>query len=322
MFIVPRFAHEVYVLSPNEISKDEHQNYVSVFDSLKNSSNVRALVIIGILSLFCFGVALFLKSTKPLKRLGSLIDRSTIIAPDIIRVAFGLSLLISAKHKAIFGPEIPLSSIGNEHFLTIALVVIGAALTLGLLTRVFAWAAIVLYCYLFFARGWYALTYINYFGEAVAVALLPVQSFSLDRLANKFRGVKPPKFKHERFSMPATRIFFGLSLLYAAINIKFATTSLSLDVVNHYDLTRYFHFDPLFVVLGAGLVECSIALLYITGLLRRLNSLLFLGFIITSLLFFKEAVWPHYMLIATAVGIFLHRADDLSLDARLFSTKK
>ena len=33
--------------------------------------------------------------------------------------------------------------------------------------------------------------------------------------------------------------------------------------------------------------------------------------------FFKEDVWPHYLLIALAVGIFLHKPDQLTMDKKL-----
>lgn len=323
MLSLSYFAHEVYVISPEQITKDEHQKSINVFTALNNAHNLRLFLVIGALSTLAFGLALFLKKSDFFKHIGSFLDRCTIIAPDIIRIAFGLSLLVSAKHNAIFGPELPLSNFSSPSLLRIVLVVLGVGLILGILTRLFALAAIVLYALIFISHGWYALTYVNYLGEAIAVSLLPSQLLSLDSLLRRLRHTKPKKYVYEKYSMPATRIFFGASLLYAAINVKYATTSLSLDVVRQYGLTRYFPFDPLFVVFGAMLVECGIALLYISGLLRRLNSLLFLGFIITSLLFFKEAVWPHYLLIATALGIFLHKADDLSMDARIFSgTKK
>ena len=98
-------------------------------------------------------------------------------------------------------------------------------------------------------------------------------------------------------------------------------TALTLDVVNHYHLTQYFPFKPLFIVLGAGLIELIVSLLYITGLLQRFTTVIFLVFMTLSLLFFKESVWPHYLLIALAIGIFMHKPDIWAADRYLFTSK-
>lgn len=98
-------------------------------------------------------------------------------------------------------------------------------------------------------------------------------------------------------------------------------TALSLDVVNRYHLAHYFPFDPLFVVLGAALIEVTVALLYMAGLLQRFTTVIFLVFMSLSLIFFKESVWPHYLLIALGIGIFLHQPDKWALDRYLFRTR-
>lgn len=320
MLIVPRFAHEVYVLTPNQINHDEHIQSPNVFHALNNAHNLRLFIILSLLALCILGFALFLKSTKPFTRLGRLIDKTT-IAPDVIRIAFGASLIISAKNSAVFGPELPIDSFPLAGLLRIFLVVIGIALTLGIFIRLFGWLAILLCLFVFATKGWYALTYANYLGEALAVVLLPIQSLSLDALIAKLKHAKVTRFKYEQYSMPVARLLFGFSILYAAINVKFVTPALSLDVVNRYNLTHYLPFDPLFVVLGAGLIESLVAVLYMLGLLQRFNTVLFLVFLTLSLFFFKESVWPHYLLIALAVGVFLHKPDMWTLD-RLLSKRK
>ncbi len=320
--LIPRFAHEVYVLTPEQVAHDHHGQPVNVWQTLSSSHNLKIFALFSLLTLASLGSALFLKSTKPFQKIGKLIDKATVFAPDLIRVAFGVSLLVSAKNHAVFGPELPLDIFPHAAVLKAVMVVTGIALTLGVFIRYFGLLAIGLWLFAAANQGWYMLTYINYLGEAIAVLLLSRQVFSLDFLIAKLRGVKLKSQKFEAYSMPAARILFGFSLLYAAINVKFVTSALSLDVVNRYHLSNYFPFDPLFIVFGAGMVECLIAGLYMLGLLQRLNSLLFIGFLTASLLFFKESVWPHYLLIALAAGIFLHKPDRLALDGRLFKSKK
>ncbi len=322
MLIAPRLAHEVYVLTSQQISHDEHGYSPNVFHALSSSHNLRLFIIFLVLTFATLGFMLFLKSTRLFKAVGKFIDKATVIAPDVIRIAFGLSLIISAKNNAVFGPELPINSFPLPGLLRIALVVIGVALTLGIFIRAFGWLAVALCLFVFATKGWYILTYTNYLGEAMAVVLLPIQTISLDGLIAKLRHIKIPRPRYEQYSMPVARILFGFSLLYAAINVKFVTSALSLDVVNRYSLTHYFPFDPLFVVLGAGLIEILIAVLYILGLLQRFNTIFFLIFLSLSLFFFKESVWPHYLLIALGIGIFLHKPDIWALDRRLFNKQK
>ena len=121
--------------------------------------------------------------------------------------------------------------------------------------------------------------------------------------------------------MPIARILFGLSLLYAAVNVKIFHPALSLDVATSYNLSKFFRLDPEMIVLGAALSEITIALLYIFGFMRRVTSILFIIFVTLSLLYFKEDVWPHYLLLGLAVGIFLHKPDILALDGVTLSGK-
>lgn len=320
--LITTFAHEVYVLTPQQITQDNADRSTNVLDALSSPHNLRLFLSFSLVSLLVFGLLLLLKSRPQVQKLGKTIDRATVIAPDIIRIAFGASLVVSALHGAIFGPELPLSSFPLSGMFRIGLLVAGTAITLGLFTRIFAWVAILVWLAVLAHVGWYALTYVNYLGEAIAVALFPVQLLTIDSLMARIKNKKLLKSKYEQYSMSITRILFGFSLLYAAINVKFAAPMLTLDVVNRYNLTSYFPFDPLFIVLGAFLIECLIALLFMAGLLRRFNAILFLAFLISSLLFFKEAIWPHYILIATGVGIFLHKPDKWALDRYLFNRKK
>lgn len=264
-------------------------------------------------------VAIYLKSRPVFKRIGRFLDKATLFAPDIIRVSLGLSLIFAAYFHSVFGPELPASSFFAHQLVEPFLYMSGVLVTIGLGTRIVGFFIAAFWLGALIDRGWYMLTYLNYFGEALALILIRRQTFSLDALL--FKPVTLTA-RYEKWAMPLARILFGLSLFYAAINVKFVSAALSLDVVNRYELTRYFHFDPLFVVLGAGLVECLMALLFILGLLQRLNSLIFIAFITLSISFFKEAVWPHYLLLGLAVGIFLHKPDHLALDGILFGKNK
>lgn len=316
--IPTHFGHEVYVLTPQQISSGRQAAKIHPLQVLSNSRDLKTFIIYGLLITGSLLAALYLKSQPIFQKLGRFIDRATYFAPDIIRVSLGASLIAAAHFHAVFGPELPISHFPLHQFFEPFLYISGISIVVGLFSR--WWGAIVsvFWLLIFVDQGWYTLTYLNYLGEALALLLIRRQNISLDALLFK----KPSKTtNYSQWAMPIARILFGLALVYAAINVKFVTAKLSLDVVNQYHLTHYFHFDPLFVVLGAGLVEILMAGLFMLGLLQRLNALAFMTFITLSLLYFKEAVWPHYLLLGLAAGIFLHKPDRLALDGRLFKRR-
>lgn len=312
------FAHEVYVLEPDEIKTVLNQPSINPFEALNSAHNIKLFLFFSLFTLIVLGIALFLKSRRFIKKLGKFIDRATVFAPDLIRVAFGASLLLSAANHALFGPELPLEIFPFSEVLRWLLAVVGIGLILGIFTKFLAYLSALFFFAGVWSEGFYMLTYINYLGEAMAVILFPLQNFSFDKLLFKLRKIKVKRNKYQIYSLPTARLLFGFSLIWTALSIKVFDSALSLEVVERYGLTGYFPFDPLFIVLGAALVECLIGLLYMLGLLQRFNTVFFLIFLALSITFFNEDVWPHYLLIALGVGIFLHKPDKLALDRYIF----
>lgn len=308
-----RFAHEVYVLSPQEVAADKHR-HIDFFAPLHSGHDVRIIILYTLILLAVIGFFVWLKTKRPIQKLGALIDKAGLWAPDLIRVVFGLSLVFSALHNALYGPELPLSSFPHGQLLRPILFILGGGIVAGIFTRLLSLLSIVIFVFAFWDKGWYMLTYTNYLGEALALILVTYQSFSLDRLRHRGGKKDSARFTIPELALPATRTLFGFALLFTAFNIKVASPAVSLDVVERYHLTKFFHFDPMMVVLGATLVELLIALFFIIGFMQRINSLVFITFIGLSLAYFKEAVWPHYLLFALAIGIFLDRPDSYTVD--------
>lgn len=319
--LLPFFGHEVYVLTPEQINRLWPEP-LNVWQVLSVPHNRNVVLLGSLIGLLAFGLALFLKSRQIFQKLGRFIDKSTIIAPDVIRVAFGLALILSGTKYALFGPELPLSLFPLATIIKPLLIILGGLLIVGLANRLTAALAAVVYLLALVDQGWYMLNYINYLGEAIAVYLIPNQFLSVDGWLKRRRDPKyKPSILAEKYSLPVARMLFGLSLVFAAIQVKIFHPALSYQVVNQYHLTNYFHFDPLMVVFGAALVEAMVGVLYMLGLLNRANSVFFLVFLALSIIYFKEDVWPHYLLIGLGLGLFLHRPDQLTLDSRLFISK-
>ncbi|HSX25180.1 MAG TPA: DoxX family membrane protein, partial [Candidatus Andersenbacteria bacterium] len=112
------------------------------------------------------------------------------------------------------------------------------------------------------------------------------------------------------------RILFGTALIYASMYAKFLHSDLALDTVNDYHLTQFFPFTPLFLVLGAFLIETLIGLAFMLGFAIRFFALFFLTFLTMSILFFGESVWPHAILFGVAIVLFFHGYDKFTVWGR------
>jgi uncharacterized membrane protein YphA (DoxX/SURF4 family) len=310
------FAHEVYVLSPDKIDRGMTDHSINIFNALSSSHNMFLFFLCAGLGALIVLTAFYLRSITPFVSLGKTIDKSSAWALVVIRVAFGASLLFSAANSSLYGPELPISSFPLSSLLSPIMIIAGIALIVGFSIRLFATLTILIWLLAFASKGFYILTYINYLGEGIALVLLPATKLSIDGLLNKGRS---KKYKYEQYSLPTARVLLAFSLLYTAITIKFATPMLTLDVVRDFTLTRYIPFDPLFVVLGAGLIEVLVGILFLAGLMQRFTAVIFLAALTLSVIFFGESVWPHILIIALGLGLFMHKPDKYTLDSWLFA---
>jgi len=117
------------------------------------------------------------------------------------------------------------------------------------------------------------------------------------------------------------RILFGFGIIYASLYAKFLYSLLALEVVIRYDLTRYFPFDPLFVVLGALIIEFLAGALFMIGIAVRWSSIFLLFWLSLSLVYFQEDVWPHAILFGLSIVVFLHGYDRFSLEGRFLKRR-
>jgi uncharacterized membrane protein YphA (DoxX/SURF4 family) len=126
---------------------------------------------------------------------------------------------------------------------------------------------------------------------------------------------------NDNISFFVFRLFFGVSLVYSSLYAKFFHSNLALATINEYHLTDIFPFPPMFFLLGALLIEIMIGAFFIIGFEVRFTSIFFMIFLILSLLYFKEDVWPHFILIGTNLAIFLHGYDKYTLERFMLKKK-
>ena len=232
----------------------------------------------------------------------------------VLRVALAASFLASAYFNAFLGPEIPLSSLPAGTWFAPLLFILGIFLLLGLFTEIVSMLGLLLLGIATYVNGEYMLTYFNYFGVFVALLLFGSRIFSLDQYITKTTAFVK---KYRKWELPIIRITYGISVLYPAIVIKILHPSIIVEIVEKYhlsDIHWLFPADPLLISLGTGLAQILIGLCIIFGFETRLNS--FLTFILyaLSILFFKEAVWPHYILLALALYLTINDGGEWSID--------
>jgi len=309
-------AHEVYVLNSAEIAHDVAQPPLNLFAvALSHEALFFTSTLLGLLLIITIlGISL----SRGLERLlDPILFKIKPYAAHIAQITVGSALFASAYYGALFGVELPLVQLFGHYtpFVTGILYVASASLLLGIYPRFGGLCLGVIYiAAIFSGPGVYMLSYLTYFAEGGLILFFGA-AYSL---VGNISPLKPQPSKFytalKNRSSFILRMCFSSSLIYAAFYAKLIHGTLALDTVNKYHLTNYFHFAPLFIVLGAFMIEIFIAIFYLIGFEIRFTSLFFLTFLTMSLIFFGEAVWPHIILIGTAIGLFVHGYDEYTIE--------
>jgi uncharacterized membrane protein YphA (DoxX/SURF4 family) len=299
-------GHEVYVLGPDQIqtgiATPPFSPIAVILGSLDQFAFWALAAIIVVVGVFFISISRCVE-----KALDPWLLKVKRYAPLAARVTGGLAFFMCAYHGALFGPELPLVAIFGAYAgaARVLLAVVGLLILAGVWVR----AAAVIVAGLFVAGvthyGWYMLTYTNYAGEIILLAI------GAGTLLTKYRFL-------------ILRVAFGISLLYASLFAKFFHNYLALQVAatplagHLHTLAQNFGFEPHFLVVGAGIVEVVIALFFILGIEIRFTSIFLEFWLALSLLYFGEVVWPHLILIGIPIAFLLYGYDQYSLEGRFF----
>lgn len=310
----PVFAHEQYVLTNKELTQGMQDHTQNVLTALQNPENVRISLFVGIgITITLIGYFFFQFSPFG-KTLHRILVRFDPLGHLLLRIALAGSLLASASFHSFLGPEIPLTSIAGGNFLIPVLFCCGLLLLFGIFTRVAAGLGLLILLLTTSVYGEYMLTYFNYFGEFIALLFLGSYSFSLD---NQIFGPSSLVKKYKEIELLIIRVTYGISVLYPAITIKLFHPDVIVIIVNKYHMNQIhwlFPQDPLLISLGTGMAQILVGMLIIFGLETRLASFATFLLYLLSVLFFKEAVWPHYVLLALALYLVINNGGELTLD--------
>jgi uncharacterized membrane protein YphA (DoxX/SURF4 family) len=311
-------AHEVYVLDGATVARAMAGASPNPFTAyIGNEYDFFFWAFVGFVLVSTILFASFYRVLEPI--FGSTLATLKRYAHPVVRVTVGLSFISFGLVGELFGHEIAFVVLFGAltPLLEIVAVAIGAAILFGFHTRIAALLGLGIYAYAWTVFDWYMLTYTDHLGALLLLFVLGGGTWSLDRA---FRmGQLPLRLKHlaralRPYAFPALRILFGFGIMFASVYAKFIHSELALQVVYQYHLTNYFPFDPLFIVLGALIVEFVAGLFLVIGFEIRWTSLFLLFWLTLSLLYFQEAIWPHIILFGGGIALFLHGYDTYSLE--------
>lgn len=320
-------AHEVYVLQPSAIAHDIADASPNVFTAI-SSNSVEFAVAAGIVVIALVLLAIISANKRLQKFFAPALIYIKKFAPLIARLTLGFSLFASGYFQDIFGPELTLTA-EYQHLavpMSYLFMLLGVCVIVGFGTRIVAIISLVLFAGAVLTYHSYMLTYVNYLGEMIIMLILGGGMWSLDHHWHRLQFLQklfyPLHTAFEKHGFFILRVLFGVSLVYASFYAKFLHSNLALNTVHDYHLTQFFPFTPLFLVLGAFLIESLIGIAMILGFAVRFFAVFFLVFLTMSILYFGESVWPHLILFGVNIAIFLHGYDSYTLGAKLFKKDK
>jgi hypothetical protein len=314
-------AHEVYVLEREVVKEAMARSSQNPF--IAYTGNETLFFFWGFVALLTVLTIFFMSLFHIFeRRMEPLLHALKRYAHLILRVTLGLAVLEFGLNGALYGPELPLRDVFGPFALVVRLLLfaVGASILLGWHTRLMALGTLLVYLLSLLLAGPYVLTYLSYGALCITLILMGGGLYSLDRRDGR-EEAPAELLRYKPLSFLIVRVGFGFSVLAAAVFAKFWHSNLALMVVEEYQLTTFFPFDPLFVVLGALIIESLIGLFIMLGVEIRWTAIFFLFWLILSLFYFGEALWPHLALFGLNVALIAHGYDRYSLEGKFFKRR-
>lgn len=297
LLLIPLFtsAHEMYVLPHDVAERAIAQDSPNPFEAVKTQTGEFIFWAVGALVLFFISLRLSFSENLQ-KKLSPFFESTKKHAPHIVRIALGASLIGSAVTGVLFGPELPLFGVFGSFALgvKVLLIAVGSLMILGFYNKVTSSAVIFLFIVGLMRGGIYAAVYASFLGAALFVHIREYEHY-------------------KKTAFFVLRIFYGLAIIWSAVYAKLIFSNLAFETIIAYNITDYLPFTPMFLVLGAFLVEVLVGLCIILGVQLRLIALIFTGFLVQSLCFFGEAVTPHLILFGLNIALIAHGYDKYTL---------
>lgn len=308
-------AHENYVLPKAEIAAGMADWSINVWSSLQTPGNLLIAFKFGAGFIALLVAYFFFQRSTWGDAFDSWMRKGESFGDSVLRIVLGASLIFSAYLHSFLGPELPLSSIPGGNFWSIIMYILGILLVTGLFSRVAGLGAMVIMLLATLVYKDYMLTYFNYFGEFLTLVIFGSYVFSLDKLFALKKAVVSRTTRN--WEALIIRVTYGISIWYPAISIKLLHPIIIVWIVQQYHLnqiTWMFPQDPVLIALGTGLTQIAVGLALMAGFETRLMAAITFVLYVMSILFFKEVVWPHYILLALSLYLAINDGGDWTLD--------
>jgi len=235
----------------------------------------------------------------------------------LIRVAMGVYLVSSGVMGGLLNIVDPMDS-GDMNFDTYMTtqMVVGALLIAGLLTRVGAAMLLGMFAFTFAVYGLNALDQIMILGMGLALLFKGGSTYSLDRLAFKNMHIPKPITKKlawlgtDGLFLPSVRIAFGANLVWLGFTEKIFAPNMFAAVMEKFHLSPI-GIGPDMAVLGAGLIELAIGMMYLLGIRMRTVSVLMFGILVFTVVTFHESILAHIIMFTVSVVFVLNGKDSI-----------
>lgn len=310
------FAHENYVLTQQQINQGMQDNSIYVLDALNNPANVAIGSLVAVGTLVLIVIYFLFQKSKPGIILDENLKKLEPFGVFILRIALGASFLYSAFTNSYLGPEISTSSLILGNVIHYSLYILGALLILGLFNNLTGFLSLIIIILATLTYKYYMMTYFNYFGEFIALMFFGTRFIAFDKFLPDLIGKLTASIK--KFEIPIIRITYGVSILYPAISIKILHPTIIIQIAKQYHLNQIhwlFPQDPLLISLGTGLTQIAVGLFIIVGFETRMASFITFLLYLMSILYFKEEVWPHYILLALALYLVINNGGKYTFDS-------
>lgn len=224
----------------------------------------------------------------------------------------GAFLMIAGTHEYLFSPNLSTES-GVPMVLIISQFAIGLAFVLGIYARLAAIVLVALWALALLIIGWMPLVEnIWVLSTAFFIFIMGNDYFSLV----SFRAVAHIAKQYRQYALPILRIGAGTTLLVLGFSEKMMHPEFGMHFLNLYkwnfmpNLGMHSYSDYLFTI-SAGAVESLLGLIFILGIMTRINALV-VGIFFTIPLFFLGPIelaghLPHF---AAVVLLFLFGAGE------------
>lgn len=315
-FFLPKlaYAHEAYVLTHQEFQQGLMETSPHPLAPLFSPEYITLSVVITLCIIIGYVLVILWSTTQLSDYLDRLIRKAKTVGPFIIRIAISASFFYAALANSVLGPELSLVGIPGGEVIRFLLFVIALMVFFGIFVEVAALLGLIIFIYITKFYDFYMITYANYFGELLVLLLFGSRLLSFDRY---FFGKKLWFGKLEKlreWETPIVRVLYGIALMYAGWTIKFQHQEISVMVYNQYHLKDFFHTSANYIAAGAGVCEIVIGFFILIGFTMRFTILISLFFITLSILYFREMLWPHFMLYGISFSLLINSADKFTVD--------